>query len=215
FLQEAEIMAQFQHPHVVELQGVCLQEQPWLLIQELSSYGDFDNVLRTARMRDMALTQTEALHFINQLAAACSYVLSKGVLHLDIAARNLLLFERNTLKLADFGNARQLPQGKKYIQLEEPPKVAARWLAVEAMTQLRFSEASDVWAAAVAAWEILSMGTKPYPDTHFLQVMRVVVAGERLPQTELCSDDLYALLLKCWDVKPDRRPSFADLLTKV
>lgn len=86
----------------------------------------------------------------------------------------------NLIKLADFGTCHRLPAGKKVITLDEPPKarpsphrapgracnplfltglvqVAARWLALESLNQLKFSEASDVWASAIASWEIFSM----------------------------------------------------------
>ena len=58
-------------------------------------------------------------------------------------------------------------------------------------------------------------GDKPYKDIHFLQIMRFVNQGERPPQPELCPDDLYALWRKCWESKPDKRPSFKEMVAKV
>jgi Janus kinase 3 len=39
------------------------------------------------------------------------YMESKGILHMDIAARNCLLSAENRVKVADFGLARLLPAG--------------------------------------------------------------------------------------------------------
>ena len=39
FLREAETMTQLQHPNIVTLRAVCLNEQPWLLVQELMMYA--------------------------------------------------------------------------------------------------------------------------------------------------------------------------------
>ena len=43
-----------------------------------------------------------------QIARAMSYLASKKVLHGDLAARNVLLCEKNVVKIADFGLSRQL-----------------------------------------------------------------------------------------------------------
>eukprot|EP00730_Choanoeca_flexa_P000050 TRINITY_DN10020_c0_g1_i2.p1 TRINITY_DN10020_c0_g1~~TRINITY_DN10020_c0_g1_i2.p1 ORF type:complete len:690 (+),score=216.33 TRINITY_DN10020_c0_g1_i2:37-2106(+) len=215
FLREAETMTELNHPNIVKLTAVCLQEQPWLLVQELLIYGDFDNVLRLARLRGITLSTAEGLHFVQQILAACEYIVKQGFLHGDLAARNVLLGENNLIKLADFGTCHRLPAGKKVITLDEPPKVAARWLALESINHLKFSEASDVWASAIASWEIFSMGEKPYKDIHFLQIMRFVNQGERPAKPDLCPDELYALWRKCWEAKPEKRPSFKDLIAKV
>ena len=40
-----------------------------------------------------------------------------------------------------------------------------------------------------------------------------VAAGYRIPQSEGCaSDNVYAMMLKCWDEKQANRPTFKDLV---
>eukprot|EP00043_Microstomoeca_roanoka_P012423 m.120254 g.120254 ORF g.120254 m.120254 type:complete len:144 (+) comp15491_c0_seq2:1409-1840(+) len=38
FVREAEILAELSHHNIVRLEGVCLQQQPWLLVEELVPY---------------------------------------------------------------------------------------------------------------------------------------------------------------------------------
>ena len=44
----------------------------------------------------------------------------------------------------------------------------------------------------------------------FIYFVKKVVDGYRLPQPHGCHDDLYAVMLKCWALKPSERPSFSD-----
>ena len=42
-------------------------------------------------------------------------------------------------------------------------------------------------------------------------MIQLLEAGQRLPQPETCTIDLYALLLECWLLEPDSRPSFHSI----
>ena len=48
----------------------------------------------------------EGLHRAMQVAAGMEYIHHLGVLHCDIAARNVLVSTNGTLKISDFGLAR-------------------------------------------------------------------------------------------------------------
>lgn len=39
----------------------------------------------------------------------------------------------------------------------------------------------------------------------------VEISGYRLPQPSRMQDDVYELLLRCWDAKPEKRPTFKEL----
>ncbi len=38
-----------------------------------------------------------------------------------------------------------------------------------------------------------------------------VVAGYRLPKPDLCPEEIYKIMERCWDKVADIRPSFSDL----
>ena len=64
-------------------------------------------------------------------------------------------------------------------------------------------------AAAVCIWEILSCGAKPFMGIRNVDVLCRLEDGERLPQPESCTDDLYLLLIRCWSFESSERPTFA------
>eukprot|EP00055_Hartaetosiga_balthica_P005717 m.17202 g.17202 ORF g.17202 m.17202 type:complete len:716 (+) comp4742_c0_seq1:102-2249(+) len=217
FIREAEVMCELKHTSIVTLEGVCLQEHPWLIIQELVLYGDLDYVLRAGMERGVTITLKEVLHFALQICDALAYIHDLGVLHNDIAARNVLLGARNEIKLADFGMARKLKEGKSSLHLKDLPMVSTRWLSTEVLERRIVSDKSDVWAFGICLWEICMHGDKPYSDIHFLVIEREVIAGKRpyRPDDSVCNDTLWDVMQRCWDKKPEKRPSSKDLRTKL
>lgn len=47
------------------------------------------------------------------------------------------------------------------------------------------------------------------------QVIQIVATGYRMPAPEGCSDELYAMMLSCWEAEANKRPSFAQLAEKI
>jgi hypothetical protein len=61
-------------------------------------YGDLRNVLKTAREKNIKLRVDEMLVIFRQLASGCEHIASCRIVHMDLAARNVLLGEGNTVK---------------------------------------------------------------------------------------------------------------------
>ena len=82
----------------------------------------------------------------------------------DLAARNILVFTKNKIKISDFGLSRALGVGKDYYQtnFNVNLKLPIAWCAPECINYLKFTWASDVWAFGVTLWEMFSLGNKPY-----------------------------------------------------
>ncbi|KAL7073377.1 hypothetical protein ACQ4LE_007649 [Meloidogyne hapla] len=87
-----------------------------------------------------------------------------------------------------------------------------RWMPPESFLDGLFTSKTDVWAYGVLLWEIFSLGYIPYPGRDNLEVMRLVVAGDRLDPPIGIPDEIYELMLRCWNTESEQRPNFVDLV---
>ncbi|XP_070195798.1 focal adhesion kinase 1-like isoform X3 [Littorina saxatilis] len=208
FLEEAYIMQQFDHPHIVKLIGICSDNRPVWIVMELAKHGEMRAYLQNNKPR---LDLVMLIMYAYQLSTALSYLESKKFVHRDIAARNVLVSSHDCVKLGDFGLSRWVEEQSYY--KASKGKLPIKWMAPESINFRRFTTASDVWMFGVCIWEILMYGVKPFQGVKNNDVIGKIEAGERLPLPAGCPPSLYNLMCVCWQYEPSKRPSFADLKT--
>ncbi|XP_045053572.1 tyrosine-protein kinase Fer isoform X2 [Desmodus rotundus] len=206
FLQEAKILKQYDHPNIVKLIGVCTQRQPIYIIMELIPGGDFLSYLR--KKKDDIKTK-QLVKFALDAASGMSYLESKNCIHRDLAARNCLVSENNVLKISDFGMSRQEDGG--VYSSSGLKQIPIKWTAPEALNYGRYSSESDVWSFGILLWETFSLGVCPYPGMTNQQAREQVERGYRMSAPQHCPEDIFKIMMKCWDYKPENRPKFSDL----
>merc|ERR1712037_751728 len=74
-----------------------------------------------------------------------------------------------------------------------------------------FTPKSDVWGFGILMWEIVTLGSTPYPGMGAREVMRRVRDGYRLERPSHCHPDLYKIISKCWAGDMNKRPDFTEL----
>jgi len=72
------------------------------------------------------------------------YLTSLGILHRDLACRNVLVAADKILKISDFGLARQLNDNLVYYRSREG-KLPIRWMAPEAIRDRVFNTHTDMY----------------------------------------------------------------------
>jgi len=88
-----------------------------------------------------------------------------------------------------------------------------RWTAPEAYKSGKnYVWKCDIWSLAVVYWECITLGATPYHEVPSQEVPFQVIRGMRLRQPNYISEDLYQLLLTCWQVDLDERPSFEEIM---
>ncbi|XP_050552595.1 focal adhesion kinase 1 isoform X9 [Spodoptera frugiperda] len=200
FLEEAYIMQQFSHPHIIGLVGVCSSPPIWI-VMELATLGEMRAYLQQNAHR---LETCTLVLYIYQLSTALSYLESKKFVHRDIAARNVLVSTPTCVKLADFGLSKMV-EDKSYYKASRG-KLPIKWMAPESINFRRFTSASDVWMFGVCMWEILMLGVKPFSGVKNNDVIGKLENGERLALPPRCPPRLYSVMSRCWAYEPSQRP---------
>jgi len=221
-LNELAVMKMMEsHPNVVRLLGCCTEEDPVYVILEYVNGGTLQDFLRKSRSEhhyknlhgaSQTLSSSDLTSFAYQIAKGMEYLATKKLIHRDLAARNVLINSSDqTCKVADFGFARDVMANNIYERKSEG-KLPIRWMAPESLYDNVYSTKSDVWSFGVLMWEVVTLGSVPYPGLPPSDVMKKVRDGYRLEKPEHCKRELYNIMIKCWDKSPEIRPSFSDLV---
>ncbi|XP_052256387.1 tyrosine-protein kinase ZAP-70-like [Dreissena polymorpha] len=77
-----------------------------------------------------------------------------------------------------------------------------------------FDSTSDVWSYGVTMWEATSYGEKPYKGKRDQEILKFLIEdGKRMEKPPLCDEDVYDVMLGCWEYEKELRLKFAEIVS--
>uniref|UniRef100_A0A8C1IF04 Receptor protein-tyrosine kinase n=1 Tax=Cyprinus carpio TaxID=7962 RepID=A0A8C1IF04_CYPCA len=202
-------MGGLDHPYIVRLLGIC----PGTNLQLVTQLSPQGSLLQHLRQHKDRLDPQRLLNWCVQIAKGMYYLEEHCIAHRNLAARNVLLKSDYIVQISDFGVVDLLyPDDKKYVYSEH--KMPIKWMALESILFRRYTHQSDVWSYGVTVWEMMSYGAEPYASMHPNDVPGLLEKGERLAQPQICTIDVYMVMVKCWMIDENVRPTFKELASE-
>lgn len=213
FLSEAETMKKFEHKNIVKLLGVCTKGEPAYAIMEFMLHGDLKTFLLSRRhmvyedSREAEdVTPSSLTKMAVDIISGLRYLHERQFVHRDLACRNCLVSASKVVKIGDFGLARPL-YNHDYYKFTRKGRLPVRWMAPESLTDGVFTYRSDCWSFGIVLYEIVTFGSFPYQGLSNSQVLDYVKNGSTLKVPLECTDEMKALLFRCWAFNAENRPT--------
>ncbi|XP_076462495.1 tyrosine-protein kinase SYK-like [Babylonia areolata] len=206
-IKEAEVMKTLDHMYIVRMIGIC-EGETLMLVMELAKLGPLNKFLP----KNKHLPLWNILELMWQVALGMEYLETKKFVHRDLAARNILLCDEHFAKISDFGMSKTLSREDNYYTARTSGKWPVKWYALESINFWKFDSKSDVWSFGVTLWEAASYGAKPYYKMKSQEIVEFLAAGNRLAKPISCTDDVYQVMLRCWQESREVRPTFKELV---
>ncbi|XP_075981572.1 tyrosine-protein kinase hopscotch [Anticarsia gemmatalis] len=209
FKNELEIMKSLQHINIVEILGYSWDHgSDVLIVMEYLEEGSLNYYLK---FQGDKLRISHLLKYARDIATGMDHVSAKNVVHRDLATRNILVVNKYHVKISDFGLARIIPKEESAYRLKTERLLPINWYAPEsAVEPWHFSTKSDVWSYGVTAWEIFTRAKEEVPKFN-VERPRDRASFFQIPDG--CPSEIFRHLMKdCWNLDPNLRPKFIDLV---
>ncbi|XVF08423.1 hypothetical protein REPUB_Repub07fG0002500 [Reevesia pubescens] len=188
-----------------------------VIVTELLLGGTLRKYLLNVRPR--CLDMRVAIGFALDIARAMECLHSHGIIHRDLKPENLLLTaDHKTVKLADFGLARE----ESLTEMMTAETGTYRWMAPELYSTVtlrqgekkQYNHKVDAYSFAIVLWELLH-NKLPFEGMSNLQA--AYAAAFKLmfyvrPSAENLPEELAIILTSCWKEDPNARPNFSQII---
>nr|WP_156000054.1 Stk1 family PASTA domain-containing Ser/Thr kinase [Streptomonospora sp. PA3] len=157
FINEAHSVAKLSHPNVVQVYDQGTDQGHVYLAMEYVPGQTLRDMLN-ARGR---LAPADALEVISPVLAALGAAHQAGLVHRDVKPENVLLTEDGRVKVADFGLARAVESAQQGTTKTGTVMGTAAYLAPEQIERGAADARTDVYAAGIMLYELLT-GSQPH-----------------------------------------------------
>ncbi|XP_075660684.1 serine/threonine-protein kinase STY13 isoform X1 [Castanea sativa] len=197
----------------VQYIGAC-KEPVMVIVTELLLGGTLRKYL--LNMRPRCLDTRVAVGFALDIARAMECLHSHGIIHRDLKPENLLLtVDHKTVKLADFGLARE----ESLTEMMTAETGTYRWMAPELYSTVtlrqgekkHYNHKVDAYSFAIVLWELLH-NKLPFEGMSNLQAAYAAAFKNVRPSADNLPVELATILTSCWQEDANTRPNFSQII---
>jgi len=201
--QEIALLSQFEHENIVQYYGTDKEESKLYIFIELVTQGSLSSLYQKYKLRE---SQVSA--YTRQILNGLLYLHERNVVHRDIKCSNILVHANGSVKLADFGLAKEMSK----INMLRSCKGSVYWMAPEVINPKKmYGPSADIWSLGCTVLEMLTRQI-PFPNVEWTNAFFMIGRGEQPPIPNYLSKEAQDFIGQCVRVDPDNRPSASQLL---
>lgn len=204
-MKEISILKKIDHPFIVKVYEYFQDHKFIYIVMELVPGGEL--FIKIQEIQRFSERQAAQLFF--KLMSAVNYLHSQSIVHRDLKPENIMLDDENSIKLIDFGTAREFVPGGKMKNCHGTPY----YIAPEVLSE-NYNEKCDIWSCGVILF-ILLTGTPPFNghnDEAILASVREAVVPVDILDSAGVSSLAKDLISKMLHKNPKRRLSANEVL---
>jgi hypothetical protein len=209
FRREGRAAARLSHPNIVRVYDAGEDEldgnRVSYIVMEYIPCGDFKGMID----RNGLLHETMLSRIGGDVASGLAHAHERGIVHRDVKPRNILLDDRGSPKLADFGIARALDGTTSHNRTGSYLGTAA-YSSPEQLRGGRVTAKSDVYSFGAALYHA-AVGEQPFSGNS-IEVANQHIHKAPVPPRERgaqIGEEFEALILDCLAKNPAERPDAA------
>jgi serine/threonine protein kinase len=173
FLNEAAMFGKLSHPNIVAVYDAVVEGEQQYIVMEWVGGGSLKKFCTETNL----LPVRQAVLVIFKACRALDYAFQNGVIHRDIKAANILLSDRDEIKISDFGTA-QISQAM-HTQIDGFVGSPA-YMAPEQINEEPPSVQTDIYSLGVTFYELLT-GRLPYQGTNTVSMINKILNEDPTP----------------------------------
>ena len=196
FIHEAKVMAELQHPNIVNLYDYVETENGLYLIIELVDGKPIDDYIEQV---SGPIEEEKAIAMMHAILEGFQYAHEMGLVHRDIKPSNLVISAKNKVKILDFGIAKMVGDTSSKMTKTGTQIGTVYYMSPEQVKGDDLDHRSDIYALGVTFFQMLT-GSSPYKGmTKEFEVFMKIV-NEDLPDPRTIypgiSDHMCAVIQK-------------------
>ncbi|MFE2749402.1 serine/threonine-protein kinase [Streptomyces scopuliridis] len=200
--REARAAAKIEHPAVVTMHDVVIEDaKPWIVMELVRGQSLAD------RLQEGTLDPREAARIGLAVLDALTAAHEKGVLHRDVKPDNVLLGRGDRVVLSDFGIAQV--EGEQGLTETGAFVGSPEFIAPERVLGQQPGPESDLWSLGVVLYAAVE-GVSPYRRSHIPATLQAVLSAE--PQMPARGSGAFGtLVMRLLRKDPAARPDAAEI----
>lgn len=211
--REISLLRDLRHPNIVQYLGCSSSTEHLNIFLEYVPGGSVQTMLNSYG----ALPEPLVRSFVRQILTGLSYLHNRDIIHRDIKGANILVDNKGTIKISDFGISKKLEatnilSGANNNKNRPSLQGSVFWMAPEVVKQTSYTRKADIWSLGCLVVEMMT-GSHPFPDCSQLQAIFKIGGGKASPTIpDHASEEAKTFLAQTFEMDYNLRPSADDLM---